>query len=80
MAKLTAKERNKIPSKDFALPEERAFPIEDETHAGRPVAGCTQGSGRREKGQGSCEEEMPGHREVLTVYRHGRSSLPSVSG
>jgi hypothetical protein len=33
MAKLTAKERKKIPSTDFALPEDRAFPIEDETHA-----------------------------------------------
>lgn len=32
MAKLTAKTRNAIPSKDFAGPD-RSFPIEDEPHA-----------------------------------------------
>jgi hypothetical protein len=33
MAKLTTKDRKNIPSNDFALPEDRAFPIEDEAHA-----------------------------------------------
>lgn len=33
MAKLTTKQRKAIPSKDFALPEQRKFPIEDASHA-----------------------------------------------
>lgn len=33
MAKLTASARNKIPTKSFALPAERKFPIEDHSHA-----------------------------------------------
>lgn len=33
MAKLTASARNKIPSKSFALPSERKYPIEDKNHA-----------------------------------------------
>lgn len=33
MAKLTAKTRNKIPKKEFGLPGERKFPMEDKSHA-----------------------------------------------
>jgi hypothetical protein len=33
MAKLTAKQRNKIPSKKFGLPGKRAFPMENRSHA-----------------------------------------------
>lgn len=33
MAKLTTKERNSLPDKDFALPKERKYPIEDASHA-----------------------------------------------
>ena len=33
MAKLTAKTRNKIPKKEFGLPGERKYPIEDKSHA-----------------------------------------------
>lgn len=33
MAKLTKAERDKLPSKDFALPKTRQFPIEDRGHA-----------------------------------------------
>lgn len=32
MAKLTSKERNALPSKDFAEPKERKYPIEDASH------------------------------------------------
>ena len=46
MAKLTAKTRNAIPTKDFAGPD-RSYPIADKSHArnalarasGKPVAG-----------------------------------------
>lgn len=33
MAKLTSKGRNALPSKSFALPGKRAYPIEDASHA-----------------------------------------------
>jgi hypothetical protein len=33
MAKLTAKKRNKIPKKEFGLPSQRKYPMEDKSHA-----------------------------------------------
>lgn len=33
MAKLTTKERKALPKSDYALPELRAYPIEDKDHA-----------------------------------------------
>jgi hypothetical protein len=41
MAKLTAKARNKIPSKDFAGPD-RSYPIEDASHARNALARVSQ--------------------------------------
>jgi predicted DNA-binding helix-hairpin-helix protein len=36
--KLTYKKRNKLPKRDFAIPEERRYPIEDEAHARNALA------------------------------------------
>lgn len=33
MSKLTAEKRNKIPKKEFGLPGEKKYPMEDENHA-----------------------------------------------
>jgi hypothetical protein len=33
MAKLTSKQRNALPAKDFVFPKSRKFPIEDANHA-----------------------------------------------
>lgn len=33
MAKLTAAKRNKIPKKEFGLPGEKKYPMEDKSHA-----------------------------------------------
>lgn len=33
MAKLTASKRNKIPNKEFGLPGERKYPMENKAHA-----------------------------------------------
>lgn len=33
MAKLTSKARKRIPSSEFGIPSERAFPVEDKPHA-----------------------------------------------
>jgi hypothetical protein len=41
MAKLTAKARSKIPSKQFAGPD-RSYPIEDKAHARNAIARASQ--------------------------------------
>lgn len=33
MARLTTKERNALPDSDFAIPDEREYPIKDHGHA-----------------------------------------------
>ena len=42
MAKLTARQRKKIPSSDFGLPKERKYPIQDRSHAINAKARATQ--------------------------------------
>ncbi len=42
MAKLTSKSRSKIPTKKFALPDERKYPVEDKAHAANAKARATQ--------------------------------------
>lgn len=42
MAELTTKQRNKLPKKDFALPAERKYPINDKAHAQNAKARATQ--------------------------------------
>ena len=38
MAKLTGKARKAIPKGDFAIPEKRAYPINDKSHARNALA------------------------------------------
>ena len=42
MAKLTSKDRKALPKKEFALPEEKRFPIEDKAHARNAKARAAQ--------------------------------------
>ncbi len=42
MAELDAKARDKLPNKDFAEPDKRAYPIEDEAHAKNAKARASQ--------------------------------------
>jgi hypothetical protein len=42
MAELKAKTRNKLPKKDFAEPDKRAYPIEDKAHARNAKARASQ--------------------------------------
>ena len=42
MAKLTTTQRKKIPSKKFALPKERKYPVEDVAHAKNAKARAQQ--------------------------------------
>ncbi|MDQ0463710.1 hypothetical protein QO010_001481 [Caulobacter ginsengisoli] len=53
MAELDAQHRNKLPNKDFAEPEKRAYPIEDKTHARNAKARASQAvkAGRMSKAE-----------------------------
>jgi hypothetical protein len=42
IADLSSKARKKLPAKDFAEPEKRAFPIEDKAHAANAKARASQ--------------------------------------
>jgi len=42
MAKLHAKERNKLPKSDFGMPGERKYPMPDKSHAANAKARATQ--------------------------------------
>lgn len=42
MTKLSSKTRDKLPAKDFAEPEKRAYPIEDKPHARNAKARASQ--------------------------------------
>lgn len=47
--KLTAAARGKIKKKNFALPKDRAYPIEDENHARNALARVSQHGSPEEK-------------------------------
>lgn len=49
MAKLTYKARKALPKKDFAAPSERAYPIEDKSHARNALARVAQHGSPSEK-------------------------------
>ena len=53
MTKLNADDRNKLPAKDFAEPEKRAYPIEDKSHAANAKARASQAvkAGRMSKAE-----------------------------
>ena len=49
MAKLSDKDRDRLKDSDFAEPEERKYPIEDETHARNAVARVAQHGSKQEQ-------------------------------
>ena len=49
MAKLTAKNRNKLTAKEFAEPKERKYPINDKSHARNALARVSQHGTASEK-------------------------------
>ncbi|HEY2708829.1 MAG TPA: DUF6582 domain-containing protein [Caulobacteraceae bacterium] len=53
MTELKAKTRNKLPAKDFAEPNKRAYPIEDKAHArnAKARAGQAANAGRMSKSE-----------------------------
>ena len=49
MAKLTSKGRNALPTKDFAVPSQRKYPIENASHARNALARVSQHGSPAEK-------------------------------
>ena len=49
MAKLTYRQRKKLPKSAFAEPDERAYPIEDKAHARNALARVSQHGSPSEK-------------------------------
>ena len=49
MAKLTAAVRNNLPTSDFALPKDRAYPINDRGHAANALARVSHDGTAEEK-------------------------------
>jgi hypothetical protein len=55
MAELKSKARRRLPTKDFAEPDRRAYPIEDKSHASNAKARAAQAvkAGRMSKSEGA---------------------------
>lgn len=51
MARLTSKQRNKLPTKSFAEPGKRAYPINDASHARNALSRVSQFGSPSEKKQ-----------------------------
>jgi hypothetical protein len=70
VAKLTSKERNQLPSSDFAEPGARKYPIENPSHARNALARVAQHGSPTEKS--SIRAKV--HRKYPSI-RSGGSSL-----
>lgn len=69
MAKLTSKERNALPSSDFAEPKSRKYPINNPSHARNALS--------RVSGNGSAEEKhmirAKVHKKYPSIGESGRT-------
>ena len=68
MTKLDAKSRDKLPAKEFAEPEKRAYPVEDATHARNAKARASQAV---KAGRISKAEEAKIDKKADAVLRKG---------
>jgi hypothetical protein len=67
MAKLTTKQRKSMSKSQFAIPEDRAYPINDRAHAANALARVSQ--------HGSPEEK----RRVRAAVKRKYPDMPSVA-
>jgi hypothetical protein len=76
MAKLTAKTRNALPSKDFAGPD-RSYPIEDESHARNALSRVSQNGSPavKAKVRAKVHKKFPG----IGKANRGAPKYPSVA-
>jgi hypothetical protein len=62
MAKLSYKARQDLPTSYFAIPEDRAYPIEDESHARNALARVSQHGSpdQKKRVRGKVHRDYPG--------------------
>lgn len=66
MAKLTTKKRNELPKKEFGLPSERKYPMENKAHAINAKARATQ---MQNKGKLSMSEKEKIDRKANKIIK-----------
>ena len=69
MAKLTTKMRDKIPKKEFGLPGERKFPLNDKAHARNAKARASE---MEHKGKLSASSEAKIDRKADRILDRGK--------
>jgi hypothetical protein len=69
MAKLKTETRNKLPAKEFGLPKERKYPVEDKAHARNAKARAAQ---EVKAGKLSVEKERKIDRKADKVLAKGK--------
>jgi hypothetical protein len=65
MAKLNAKERNKLPKSKFAMPGERKYPVEDKNHARNALARVAQQENKGNISKSAADKVKAKARRVL---------------
>lgn len=72
MARLTAKQRNALPSSDFAVPSKRAYPINDASHAANAKSRAS-GKGVVGKVDAAVAKKYPGMGKSKGAKSKGKS-------
>jgi hypothetical protein len=72
MGKLTTEARKKIPKKEFGLPGERKFPIEDKAHAKKAKARATQMVNKGKLSESSKERIDAKANKILKSSKKGK--------
>jgi hypothetical protein len=72
MAKLAAKDRNKLPASSFAEPGKRAYPLNDASHARNALARVAQHGSESEKKEvrAAVHRKFPSIGEKKRTVRH----------
>jgi hypothetical protein len=81
MAELTTKQRNDLPDSDFVFPEERKYPINDESHARNALARVSQHGtpGEKKKVRAAVRKRYPSI-EVSGLSDDQKSKLRKAMG
>jgi len=76
MAKLTTEKRNALPTKTFALPEKRGYPINDASHARNALSRVSQFGTAEEKSRvrSAVHRKFPGIGKKRAGFPSGKRS------
>lgn len=76
MAELTTEKRNDLPDSDFAIPEKRAYPLTNESHARNALARVAQFGTDAEQAQ----VRAAVHRKFPNIGREHDASVAATPG